>query len=236
MTDPDIDDVLRRLARPQHPVDPALLARITGSIQGTITAVEPRPQTWVLAGQLLAVCAAVAVAGAAWAGLDGVAALAPWQRLADFVSLSVLWVALARECVVRYIPGGLPLSTTAAVLSCWAVLVLLFTLVFRDYRAEHFVTAGLGCLEQGVLRAIPAAILATLVLRRGFATRPVLAGAVAGALAGLAGVVFLELHCSNVEAPHRLVWHAAVVPLSAALGALTAWVLGRALSRVGHYS
>jgi hypothetical protein len=105
--------------------------------------------------------------------------------------------------------------------------VLLFAVLFRDYRAEHFVAAGLGCLKQGVIHAVPAAILGALVLRRGFATRPVAAALIGGALAGLAGVAFLELHCSNVEAPHRLVWHAGVVPLSAGLGALIAGLLAR---------
>jgi hypothetical protein len=105
--------------------------------------------------------------------------------------------------------------------------VLLYAVLFRDYRAEQFVAVGLGCLKQGVIHAVPAAILGMLVLRRGFATRPVAAALVGGALAGLTGVAFLELHCGNVEAPHRLVWHAGVVPLSAALGALVAWLLAR---------
>lgn len=226
--DAEIDDVLRRVARPPHPVDPALLARITDSIQATVTPVKPLPPIWALVGLLLAVCASVAIAGAAWSGLDGIAALAPWPLTIDLISLGVLMVALAHECAVRLIPGSRPwLSAPLAVSGCWVALLSLFALVLRDYHAEHFVSAGLGCLEQGVLHAIPAAILAALVLRRGFATRPILAALVAGALAGLTGVVFLELHCSNIEAPHRLVWHAAVLPLGAALGALTAWVSQR---------
>src|ERR1700730_1097245 len=35
----------------------------------------------------------------------------------------------------------------------------------------------------------------------------------------------LELHCVNFEALHVLVWHTAVVPVSAAAGALVGWVL-----------
>jgi len=49
------------------------------------------------------------------------------------------------------------------------------------------------------------------------------AGLARGALAGLAGVGMLELHCPNFEAPHVMVWHTAVLPLSAAAGALLAW-------------
>jgi hypothetical protein len=53
----------------------------------------------------------------------------------------------------------------------------------------------------------------------------VAAGFVGGTLAGLAGVTLLELHCANFEALHILVWHTAVVPVSAAIGALVAWAL-----------
>ena len=35
----------------------------------------------------------------------------------------------------------------------------------------------------------------------------------------------LELHCVNFEALHVLVWHTAVVPVSAAAGALVGWAL-----------
>jgi hypothetical protein len=47
----------------------------------------------------------------------------------------------------------------------------------------------------------------------------------AGTLAGLAGVGMLELHCPNFQATHILVWHTAVVPVSAALGALLGWTI-----------
>ena len=35
----------------------------------------------------------------------------------------------------------------------------------------------------------------------------------------------LELHCANFQALHVLVWHTAVVPVSAAAGALVGWAL-----------
>ena len=73
--------------------------------------------------------------------------------------------------------------------------------------------------------ALPAALLSWLVVRRGFAINPVSAGLIAGALGGIAGVGMLELHCPNFEAAHLLVWHMAVVPLSAALGAFAGWLI-----------
>ncbi|HEY1493964.1 MAG TPA: NrsF family protein, partial [Candidatus Solibacter sp.] len=52
----------------------------------------------------------------------------------------------------------------------------------------------------------------------------VAAGFAKGTLAGLAGVTMLELHCTNFEAPHVMVWHIAVLPVSAAIGTLAAWM------------
>jgi hypothetical protein len=104
-------------------------------------------------------------------------------------------------------------------------LMGVFAVVFRDYHITHFVSTGIACLVAGLAHAIPVALLSWLLLRRGFAVNPVTAGAVAGTLAGLAGVTMLELHCPNFQVLHVLVWHIAVIPVSAAVGALIAWAL-----------
>ena len=46
-----------------------------------------------------------------------------------------------------------------------------------------------------------------------------------GTLAGLAGVTMIELHCANFQALHVMLWHTAVILLSAVTGALLAWLL-----------
>ena len=121
--------------------------------------------------------------------------------------------------------GPVSLGVGALLMIVGAALLGVFALVFRDYRTDHFVSAGIACLLTGLLLSIPAALLSWLLLARGFAVNPVAAGLVGGALAGLCGVTMLELHCANFQALHVLVWHTAVVPLSAALGALVAWAL-----------
>ena len=102
-------------------------------------------------------------------------------------------------------------------------LLVVFALLFRNYRTDHFIAAGLACLHAGLLIAIPAALLSLLLLRRGFAVNPASAGLTGGALAGVSGVSMLELQCSNFQALHVLVWHTAVLPTSAAAGALLGW-------------
>jgi hypothetical protein len=143
-----------------------------------------------------------------------------------FSTLGILTWAAGREFVSQLIPGSRPLLSVGAFLTvAGAALLGVFTLVFRDYRTDHFISAGIACLLTGVLLAIPAGLLSWLLLRRGFALNPVAAGLGGGALAGLCGVTMLELHCANFQALHVLVWHTAVVPVSAAAGALVGWAL-----------
>jgi hypothetical protein len=53
------------------------------------------------------------------------------------------------------------------------------------------------------------------------------AGLVGGALARVSGLTILELHCVNFQVLQVLVWHTAVVPVSAAAGALVGWAQRR---------
>ena len=64
----------------------------------------------------------------------------------------------------------------------------------------------------------------------GWVVNPVSAGFVAGLLAALAGVSMLELHCSNFQTLHVLVWHTLVVPVSGAIGAFLGWVVSEYVS------
>ena len=57
-----------------------------------------------------------------------------------------------------------------------AALLVVFALLFRNYRTEHFIAAGIACLLARLLTAIPPALLSSLLLRRGFAVNPISAG------------------------------------------------------------
>ena len=226
MKDREVEEVLARALRASHEVDPALLERIADSIHSSLQPVRPLPPTWVLTVALVLICAAVALAGAAHAGFDGIQRLGVSQGALILSILSILaWMA-ARQFVAELIPGSRRRTGPRALLTIVTVALLgLFALLFRNYRTEHFYSSGVACLMSGLLLAIPAAFLSWLLLRRGFAVSSVSAGLVGGALAGLSGVTMLELHCVNFQALHVLVWHTAVVPVSAAAGVLVGWAL-----------
>jgi len=222
--DQEIDGVLKMPERTPHHLAPQILRRIGDSIKTSLRPVRPLPPGWVMTCGLVLVCAAISLMGAARAGFIGFEKMDPLERLLIFPALIFLiWMA-GSEFVHAMIPGSLRRISSGALLGfgC-AALLIVFAFLFRDYRIDHFFSAGIACLLTGFVHAIPASVLGWLLLRRGFAVNSVSAGLAAGTFGGLAGVVMLELHCPNFQVAHVLVWHIAVVPLSAAAGALVAW-------------
>ncbi len=224
MKDKEIDEILKQAAQGPHHVDPGLLDRVANSIGSSLGPVRPLPEPWVLVGGLALICAAVALAGAARAGFYGIQALSVLDRALIFSTLGVLiWLA-ATLAVGEMIPGSRRRIAPKTLLAAGSLaLVVVFVVLFHDYRTEHFVSQGIACLTAGLLHAIPAAVASWFLLRRGFAVNPVAAGIVVGTLAGLAGVTMLELHCKNLETLHVMLWHTAVLPVSAGAGALLGW-------------
>jgi hypothetical protein len=228
VNDRDIDEILQKAAEAPEAVEPALLERIAGSMESSLRPVRPLPRTGVLAFGVILIGAAVALVGALRAGFNGFEKMDVVERAVIFSALLLVACVAGTEFVSAMIPGSRRrISSTNLLAISVLVLLAVFGLLFRDYHTEHFFSAGIVCLVTGVLHAIPVGLLSWLLLRRGFAVSPVTAGLVGGTLAGLAGITLLELHCSNFEAFHILAWHTAVVPVSAALGALVARVLRR---------
>jgi hypothetical protein len=224
--DEEIDEVLTKTARAPHDLKPEMLQRVADSIKPSLRPVRPLPPTWVITSGLVLVCAAVAFAGAARAGFFGFEKMDLLERLLVFPALVLLAWTAGSEFVHTMIPGSRRRISPGGLLGFGsATLLAVFAFLLRDYQTDHFFSIGIACLLAGFVHAIPAALLAWLLLRRGFAVSSVSAGLVAGVLGGLAGVGMLELHCPNFQAAHVLVWHTAVVPLSGATGALAAWML-----------
>ncbi len=235
MKDNEMDEILKQAAQAPHAVDPALMDRVTSSIASALSPVRPLPPSWVLQGGLVAIAVAIALAGAARAGFYGFEKLGVAARVLIFSALAVfLWLAAA-SWVAENIPGSQRRVRSGALLVVGTLAMLaVFAGLFRDYQTTHFVSAGIACLLTGLLHAIPTALLGWWVLRRGYAVNSVSAGLVGGTLAGLAGLAMLEFHCQNFQALHILIWHMAVVPVSAAAGALLAWTLGMRIASNDH--
>jgi hypothetical protein len=221
--DEDIDDILKQAAGSAPEVDPAILDRVSASIRSSLNPVRPLPPASVLAGGLVLICAAVALAGGMLLGPHGVQKMSGLEIGLIFPVLGVLVYVGAVLCVAEAIPGSrLPAAPGVLTVSACIALAAVFGLLFRDYRTERFVSQGVACLIAGLAIALPAALAVWWFLRRGFAVNSVAAGWARGMLAGLAGVTMLELHCPNFEAPHVMVWHIAVLPVSTAIGMLAA--------------
>ncbi len=224
MNDRDLDRAFQQNA----PLDPKLLEKISAGILPEVKPVRPLPARSLIEAQLIAIAAAIAFLGATRIGFYAVHRLSTAQSALIFSGVAVLiWLAAA-TATAAMIPGARRRIRPFLLipLAC-AALIGIFAILFHDYSMAKFVHQGIGCFKWGLMDAVPAGLLAWLVLRRGFAVDSFAAGASAGALAGLAGVLMLELHCPIFKAPHVMVWHVAVIPVAGTVGALLAKLLHR---------
>lgn len=77
-----------------------------------------------------------------------------------------------------------------------------------------------SCVFSIALIALPVLASALAVLEQMAPTRPALAGAAAGLLAGGVGAAVYALHCPEMTAPFLAVWYVLGIAMTAALGAL----------------
>lgn len=216
----EIDNLLADAAKPDVSSDAArhAIARAQATILADLQPVHPLPAPWLLALAVLLVFAFAAAGSASLLGLHGLQSLDGIQRAIDYPALLLAaWLA-ADACVNAMRPAsGRRLGKLAVVAPVTAFSVLFF-LLFPDRSTGSFVLEGIPCLRAGMGVAIPTGLAVAWILRRGFVLDWGEAGLAGGSLAGLAGLAMLELHCANLKAPHRMVWHVAVIAVSAALG------------------
>jgi hypothetical protein len=225
MTNKEIDDLLKSAA---PKIDPALLANIERSMHQTLAPVRPLPSARMLTAGLAALSLTVPAIGVGVLGFEGIERMSAARIALIFPVLAAFSILGASFTVAETIPGSRRVANPGALLATSVLAILLsFGFLFHDYNMSQFVPQGMVCLAVGLLIALPTALAGWLLLRRGFAVQPMSAGLAAGTLAGLAGVTALELHCPNFRAMHLLVWHTAVVPVSAFAGALLGRYAGR---------
>ncbi len=222
-----------RLLESAELADASLANAIADRITAGLKPVKP-----LMTGRILAMLALVfvlaVVGGALHWHVFGPEAMSWLQRLVLFPALGVGAVLLAISLARQLAPGSRHVVRPSLVpVIVLAVLVMLVLVLFRVRAERHYLANGLWCLKAGSLAAFFPAVLFGLVLRRGALLEPVVVGAAAGALAGLAGTTVLALHCPNMNMLHVLVWHLGPALLGTAAGAVFG-ALGRLWSRRGE--
>jgi hypothetical protein len=204
------------------------MKRIEAAILGGLTPVQPLASQGAFVAAFALVFLAVVGVGSLLLGTDGWRALSVLQRIAVFAPAAACAGLLALSLVRLMAPGSkLVISSTRSSIGVLSLLALVIVIVSHSREESNFVSAGLTCLRSGLTCAVPGAVVFWLLLRRGAILSPGLTGTIAGGLAGLVGLMVLEVRCPNLNLYHILAWHLGVA-LLAMLGGLT---LGRLSNR-----
>ena len=210
----------------------SLLRRIKAGILEDLKPIRPLAPSRILLFGCAIIFLSVVAVGALLLGTNGWGALSLVQRIVVFVTLAASAVLLAISMVRQMVPGSKHIFAPAVLLvAILVVLMMVIAATFRSQPESAFLASGVMCMKNGLTYSIPAAFLLWLILRRGAILYPKLIGAVAGGLAGLAGLSVLEVNCPNLNVFHILVWHEGVVVISSLGGAL----LGAAVESVQRW-
>ena len=181
---------------------------------------------WVAGSAALGLAIAI-VAVMVWLGLrpldQAMETRAFWMKAAytGVLAMSAIWAVLR---LAR--PGGrVGAAGWVGVIAGVAMLGLALA-EFLQARPSEQLALWLGaswnhCPFRILALATPIYLAIGLGLRRLAPTRPTMAGAAAGFLAGSLGAVAYQLHCPETGAMFVATWYSLGVALSAALGALT---------------
>jgi hypothetical protein len=210
-----------------------LLRRIQANILEDLTPIQPLAPSRIFFFDCPIILLSVVAVGALLLGMNGWAALSIEQRIAVFVPLAASTVLLTMSMVRQMVPGSKHIFAPAALLvAILVVLMMALAVTFRSQPESALLASGVTCMKNGLTYSMPAGFLLWwLIVRRGAILYPKLVGAVAGALAGLAGLSVLEVNCPNLNVFHILVWHGGVV----AVGSLGGGLLGAAVESIDRW-
>jgi len=197
------------------------LRRIKAAILEDLKPIRPLPSARILLFRCAIIFLSVVAVGVLVLGMNGWVALSLVRRIVVFLTLASSAVLFAISMVRQMVPGSKHIFAPTVLLV--AILVALMTVIAASFRSQQepaFLASGVMCMKNGLMYALPAAFLLWLILRRGAILFPKLIGAVAGGLAGLAGLSVLEVNCPDLNVFHILVWHGGVVVIGSLGGAL----------------
>ncbi len=185
----------------------------------------PMP-AWLAAATLAGLAAAVAFYAAALGPRADIAEAAQTLRFLFKPALALALAALAAFAVLRLARPGAPsrhaLVALLAVpaLAAAAASVELLVLPRQDWAAALIGDNTIKCLILIPLLALAPLAALLMALRRGAPTRPALAGAAAGLLAGGLGAALYATHCTDDSPLFVAAWYSIAIAATAALGAL----------------
>lgn len=214
--------ILAVLTRPLPPVQPpaSLIGNLERTLVSDLRPVRPLPPPGVLALLFAAICAISATLGVLRFGPFAMDVMSGAMAATIIGSVALVAGATSVSLAGQMFPGGRR-HVRPEWLSPAAILLLLavFLVVFPTEQVDDFWRAAWRCGSSGALVAAPAGLLTWTVLRRGSIASPVVTGATAGLVAGLAGTLMLEIHCPLLAISHELVGHLAVAAIASAIGA-----------------
>lgn len=177
---------------------------------------------WILAAatalSLAAGCGLILVSIGARPHLGEVAPTTPFLfKIACTLSLAVAGIVLARRAVV---PGGAPPRGLALVPSLLLLVIGGVTDNSGLSIMGHYSGASAPfCVAAILVASVPALVLILGVLRTGAPTRPGLAGAIAGLLAGSLGATAYTIACINDGRMFVAIWYPCAILIVACAGA-----------------
>lgn len=197
---------------------PELADAVRSSLRAELAPVRPVASDRVLAGGLLILIAAAVAVGArggvhSHAGLSAVT----WVALYSLLGVAAAGAAIALPTLLR--PGSRSSRGGLLAVSGLCVFGAIAAISLQEMPRASWFRSGVACLTMGTAWGSLTGLGVWAILRRGF-WREKRAGALAGLLAGVAGLAALTMHCAILDRAHVLVWHAAVPLVLSAAGVL----------------
>jgi hypothetical protein len=192
-----------------------------------VEAVDPRAPARRCAAAVAAGALVAAVTMAVWLGVrtsivEDFAVPMLWAKFFFVAWLTVGgWIAAMRLARPGATLGGVAPLLLAPVLAMWVLAAVELSGADAESRAALFLGQTWNACP-GRIAVLSAPIFAAAIWgMRGFAaTRPALAGAAAGLLAGAAGSVVYCFHCPELAAPFIGTWYVLGMLIPTALGAV----------------
>ena len=151
-----------------------------------------------------------------------------WMKAGYTVAFGVAGLALVERSGRPGVSLGWGLALAGAGLAAILVLAVheLMGLPMSDWRADMMGSSARVCPYRILAISAPVFLVAMLTLRRMAPTRPTIAGAAAGLLAGGLGATIYGLHCQETAAAFTATWYTLGMGLWPAVGALIGrWAL-----------